>query len=339
MANMDIGIDLGTANIVMTMGRKGVVLTEPSVVAFNKKKKRVLAVGNDAYRMIGRTPEYIVAIRPLSDGIISDEEMTQCMIREFILKVSGRQLVKPRIIICVPSLITEVENRAVVEAALSAGSRKVYLIKEPIAALIGAGVDISKAKGNMVVDIGGGTVDVAVISLSGIVTSNSLKGAGNKIDQAIIKYIMTRYKVLIGEKTAEITKKELTNLDDPNPKNTMIIKGRSLISGMPVQLEISEVDIYNAIEETIYSIIDAVKDVLEQTPPELVGDIYDNGIILTGGGALLGGLAKLMFRKLGVRAIVADDPISCVARGTGMAFKSLDSLLDGFEYVSQYKYR
>ena len=338
MANMDIGIDLGTANIVMTMGRKGVVLTEPSVVAFNKKKKRVLAVGNDAYRMIGRTPEYIVAIRPLSDGIISDEEMTQCMIREFILKVSGRQLVKPRIIICVPSLITEVENRAVVEAALSAGSRKVYLIKEPIAALIGAGVDISKAKGNMVVDIGGGTVDVAVISLTGIVTSNSLKGAGNKIDQAIIKYIMTRYKVLIGEKTAEITKKELTNLDDPNPKNTMIIKGRSLISGMPVQLEISEVDIYNAIEETIYSIIDC-KGCVGTTPPELVGDIYDNGIILTGGGALLGGLAKLMFRKLGVRSIVADDPISCVARGTGMAFKSLDSLLDGFEYVSQYKYR
>ncbi|HHX56945.1 MAG TPA: rod shape-determining protein [Clostridiales bacterium] len=339
MANMDIGIDLGTANIVMTMGNKGVILTEPSVVAFNKRTKRVLAVGNDAYKMIGRTPEYIVAIRPLSDGIISDEEMTQCMIREFILKVSGRHLIKPRIIICVPSLITEVENKAVVEAALSAGSRKVYLIKEPIAALIGAGVKISNAKGNMVVDIGGGTVDVAVISLSGIVTSNSLKVAGNKIDQAIIKYVMSRYKVLIGDKTAEATKKEMTNLCNPNPKNTMIIKGRSLISGMPVQLEISEVDIYNAIEETVFSIIDAIKGVLEETPPELIGDIYDNGIILTGGGALLGGIPNLISREVGVKCVVADDPILCVAKGTGMAFKSLNSLLDGFEYVSQYKYR
>lgn len=339
MSNMDIGIDLGTANIVMTMGNRGVILNEPSVVAFNKKTKRVLAVGNDAYKMIGRTPEYIVAIRPLADGVISDDVMTQCMIKEFILKVSGRQLVRPRIILCVPSFITDIESKAVVEAAINAGSRKVYLIQEPIAALIGAGVNISKAKGNMVVDIGGGTTDIAVISLNGIVTSKSLKVAGNKIDQSIVKYITNKYRVLIGEKTAENAKKEMVNVFDPSPEKITIIKGRNLISGMPVQLAINEIDIYNAIEENIFSIVDSIKTVLETTPPELTGDIIENGIFLTGGGALLGGLNKLITKATGVKCFVAEDPISCVAKGTGLAFKKLDSLLDGFEYVSQYKYK
>lgn len=338
MASVDIGIDLGTANIMITMGNKGIVLDEPSVVAFNKKSNQVVAVGEEAYRMIGRTPEYIVAIRPLSDGVISDHNMTESMISHLILKVCGKQLIKPRIVLCVPSLITDVESRAVVEAARNSGSRKVYLIQEPIAALIGAGYDISEACGRMVVDIGGGTTDIAVISLNGIVKSSSLKLAGNKVDQAIIRYISNQYKILIGEKTAELAKKSITNVYDPEGELKMIVKGRHLIKGLPEQIEISDIDVFEAIKELVFEMVDSIKGVLEVTPPELVGDIYNNGIVLTGGGALLGGLDKLISASTGIPCVIADEPIACVAKGTGMAFEMIDKLLDGFESISLYKY-
>ena len=264
MSKTDIGIDLGTANTVITLGKKGVVLSEPSAIAYHKRTKEVLAVGKRAYQMIGKTPSYIEVIRPLSGGVISDDRMTQYMIREFILQVSGHRLTKPRIIICVPSFITDVEKRAVVEAAMSAGSRKAYLIDEPIAALIGAGVNIGKARGNMVVDIGGGTTDVAIVSMNGIVTSHSVRAAGNTLDQAIIRYMQTRYKLLIGERTAERVKIEMTNLYDPRADVTMWVKGRNLVSGLPEMREISELEIFEAVEDVVADIIEAIKTVLDR---------------------------------------------------------------------------
>ena len=246
MATTDIGIDLGTANTVITIGKKGVVLSEPSAIAYHKRNKSILAVGKRAYDMIGKTPEFIEVIQPLANGVISDDQMTHYMIKEFILKVTGHHLVKPRIIICVPSFITDVEKRAVVEAAMSAGSRKAYLIDEPIAALIGAGVNIGKARGNMIVDIGGGTTDVAIVSMNGLVTSHSIKVAGNTLDQAIIRYMQTKYKLLIGARTAERIKIELTNLYDPREDITAWVKGRNLVSGMPEMVEISEVELFEA---------------------------------------------------------------------------------------------
>ena len=287
MATTDIGIDLGTANTVITIGKKGVVLSEPSAIAYHKRNKSILAVGKRAYDMIGKTPEFIEVIQPLANGVISDDQMTHYMIKEFILKVTGHHLVKPRIIICVPSFITDVEKRAVVEAAMSAGSRKAYLIDEPIAALIGAGVNIGKARGNMIVDIGGGTTDVAIVSMNGLVTSHSIKVAGNTLDQAIIRYMQTKYKLLIGARTAERIKIELTNLYDPREDITAWVKGRNLVSGMPEMVEISEVELFEAVEDEIAEILEAIKLVLEETPPELVGDIYENGVLLAGGGAML----------------------------------------------------
>jgi rod shape-determining protein MreB len=336
---MDIGIDLGTANIIITMGGKGIIVNEPSVVAYNKKKGEVISVGREAYKMIGRTPEYIVAISPLKDGVISDHDMTMLMLKEFIRKASRNLLIKPRIIICVPSSVTDVENRAVVETALSAGARKVYLIKEPIAALLGAGVDITKPTGTMVVDIGGGTADVAVISFNGIVRATSLKMAGNKFDQAIIKYISQKHRILIGEKTAETAKKTIGNVFEPDPDVSMIIKGRNVIKGLPQSLEITEVNMCEALVDSAMEIVNKVKAVLEVTPPELAGDILASGIVLTGGGALLKGLDKLIAHQVGAPCRLADNPMECVARGVAMAFKFADELLDGFEKVSTYKYR
>ncbi len=334
---MDIGIDLGTANVMITMGSKGIVLNEPSIIAFNKKLNEVIAVGNEAYKMIGKTPDFITVVRPLCDGVISDHKMTEYMITAFIEKVTGKQLLMPNIVMCIPSSITDVESRAVVEAAKIAGAKKVYLIEEPIAALLGAGVDISSADGNMVVDIGGGTTDIAIISLNGIVTKSSIKVAGNKFDKAIVKYIGNRYRILIGEKTAEMAKITIANVFDPDGSRSMIIKGRHLVRGLPEQLEITDYDIYEAIIDQINEIIFAVKSVFESTPPELVGDIYKNGIYLTGGGAMIYGLDKLISKEIGVPCRVADDPVSCVAKGAQAAFKYLDKLLDGFENVSLYK--
>ena len=339
MASIDIGIDLGTANIIIMTDHKGVILNEPSVVAYNKKSERVVAVGNEAFDMLGRTPEYIVAIRPLRDGVISDHNMTQAMIKEFILKVTGRQLIKPRVVLCIPSFITDVESRAVVEAALSAGARKVYLIEEPVAALLGADIDVTKPEGNMVVDIGGGTADIAVVSLGGIVQSKSIKVAGNKIDQAIIRYITNKYKILIGEKTAENVKIELANVFNPTGEKTMVIKGRNLLKGLPEKLVVTDIDIKEAIVDCANSIVEAIKSVLEVTPPELVGDIYSRGIMLTGGGAMLGGLTQLIGQEVKVKCFSADDPLTCVAKGTKMAFKIADKLLEGFEQISLYKYK
>lgn len=339
MSNTDIGIDLGTSNIVMTMGKKGVILSEPSVIAYNTRTERVLAVGKEAYEMIGRNPDYICVARPISNGVISDDDLAHSMIREFILKVTGKQLIKPRIIICIPSFITDIESRAVVEAAKSAGSRQVYLIQEPVAAMIGAGVNISKAKGHMIVDIGGGTTDVAIVSMNGVVTSHTIKVAGNSIDRAIIKYMQNKYKLLIGERMAERVKIELCNLYDPNDEITYTVKGRSLIKGLPAQVQLSEIGLYQAIEDETFAIMEAVRKVLEDAPPELVGDIYDNGLLLTGGGALLGGLTQLIKRTLGIKCSIAKDAINCVAKGTGMAFGSMTALLDGFEAATVYKYR
>ncbi|MCM1133872.1 MAG: rod shape-determining protein [Ruminococcus flavefaciens] len=339
MANTDIGIDLGTSNIVITMGNKGVVLSEPSVIAYNTRTDRVLAVGKEAYEMIGRNPDYICVARPISNGVISDDDLVHSMIREFILKICKRQLVKPRIIICVPSFVTDIESRAVVEAAKSAGSRQVYLIQEPVAAMIGAGINISKAKGHMIVDIGGGTTDVAIVSMNGVVTSCAIKTAGNSIDRSIIKYMQNKYKLLIGERTAERVKIDLCNLYDPNDEITYTVKGRSLLKGLPAQVDLSEIELFKAIEDDTFAIMETIRKVLEDAPPELVGDIYDNGLLLTGGGALLGGLTQLIRRTLGIRCVIAKDAVNCVAKGTGMAFKSMTTLLDGFESVAVYKYR
>ena len=339
MATTDIGIDLGTANTVITIGKKGVVLSEPSAIAYHKRNKSILAVGKRAYDMIGKTPEFIEVIQPLANGVISDDQMTHYMIKEFILKVTGHHLVKPRIIICVPSFITDVEKRAVVEAAMSAGSRKAYLIDEPIAALIGAGVNIGKARGNMIVDIGGGTTDVAIVSMNGLVTSHSIKVAGNTLDQAIIRYMQTKYKLLIGARTAERIKIELTNLYDPREDITAWVKGRNLVSGMPEMVEISEVELFEAVEDEIAEILDAIKLVLEETPPELVGDIYENGVLLAGGGAMLSGLRKLIERTLQVKCVIAKDSLHCVAKGTAIAFRKMNHLLDGFENVAVYQFQ
>lgn len=339
MNTPDIGIDLGTANIVMTYGKKGVVLSEPSVIAYNTCTQRILAVGEEAYQMIGKTPPYIKVAHPMTDGVISDDLLTQCMLREFLAKVCGGQLVKPRIIICVPAFITELEKRAVGDAVMAAGCRKAYLIDEPIAAMLGAGINIGKAKGHMVVDIGGGTTDVAIVSMNGIVTSHSIKVAGMQINQAIIKYMMNRHRLLIGEQTAEQVKKRLTNLYDPRDDKKMIVKGRKFQEGIPGQAEINEMELFDAMENEVFAIMEAIKKVLEETPPELVGDIYENGILLTGGGSLLGGLRELIHRTLNVNCVLAKDAVHCVAKGTGIAFRKINNLLDGFEGVTVYKYQ
>lgn len=336
---LDIGIDLGTANIIITIAGRGIVLNEPSVVAYDRKKKAVVAVGKEAYKMLGRTPEYIVAVRPLKDGVISDNDMTQAMIKEFINIVNGGFMVKPRVVLCVPSSVTDVERRAVVEAAVSAGARKVYLIEEPIAALIGAGVDISKPNGTMVVDIGGGTSDVAIASFNGIVQSRSVKMAGNKFDAAIIRHITQKYKILIGEKSAEKVKMEIANVFNPTGEKKMTVSGRHLLKGLPESVEISDIDMYEALHENAMEIVEQIKLTLESTPPELVGDILSSGILLTGGGALLGGLAELITDRVGAPCFVAENPIECVARGVDLAFSMSNDLLDGFEQVSLYGFK
>ncbi len=338
MSSVDVGIDLGTANTIISIGGKGIVVNEPSVVAYDKKKQKVLAVGSEAYKMIGRTPEYIVAVKPLKDGVISDNVTTEAMVSAFIKKVSSSMMLKPRIILCVPSLITDVENRAVIEAALSAGARKVFIIKEPIA-LLGAGVDISQAKGAMVVDIGGGTTDIAITSFNGIVKDTSIKLAGTKFDESIVKYISAKYKLVIGEKTAEQAKIHLANVFDPSADLKMTVKGRNLLRGLPESVEINEMDLYEALIDHVEEITVGIRSVLERTPPELVGDILANGIVLTGGGALLKGLDKYIQNKIGAPCYVADNPLECVAKGVEAAFSLSEELLDGFEKISLYRYK
>ncbi|MBC7766086.1 MAG: rod shape-determining protein MreB [Hyphomonadaceae bacterium] len=322
----DIGIDLGTATVLVYIKGKGIVLREPSVVAIDRDTHRVLKVGEEARLMLGRTPGNIIAIRPLRDGVISDYDITEKMLKHFIKKVCGRRIFKPRIIICVPSGVTEVEERAVREAATQAGARKTYLIEEPIAAAIGAGIDISKACGCMVVDIGGGTTDIAVISLGGTVVSNSIKVAGDKFDAAIIRYVRKKHNIMIGERTAEEMKIMIGSAFPRETEVVMDVRGRNLISGLPKTVEVTSTEMLEALEEPVAAIVDATLSVLEKTPPELVADISDQGIVLTGGGGLLYGLDKLLQKKTGIACKVAPDTISCVAIGTGKALDNIEVL-------------
>ena len=322
----DIGIDLGTATVIAYVKGKGIVLREPSVVAVDNNTGEVLAVGKEARRMLGRTPGNIVATRPLREGVISNYTVTEKMLKYFINKVCGRFVFAPRIMICIPSRVTEVEKKAVIDAATQAGARKVYLIEEPIAAAIGAGIDISKPCGNMVVDIGGGTTDIAVISLGGSVTSTSLKVAGDKFDEYIIKYIKKKHNIIIGERTAEDLKVNIGCVYPKMQDVEMDIRGRDLIDGLPKTITIYSSEMMEALEEPANMIIDAVHSVLEKTPPELASDISDKGIYMTGGGCLVDGLDKLLSEKTGINVMIADDAISCVALGTGKALDNLDSL-------------
>ena len=334
----DIGIDLGTASVLVYVKGKGVVLNEPSVVAIDKNSGKLLKVGAEAQAMLGRTPGNIVAIRPLREGVISDYDMTERMLKEFIHKVSGGfQLFKPRVIICDPSGITEVEERAVVDAGIQAGARRVYLSEEPVAAASGAGIDISKPDGHMVVDIGGGTSDIAVISLSGVVESASIKVAGDQFNEAIVKYMRRKHNILIGERTAELMKMEIGCAYPKEEENAIEIKGRCLMTGLPKTLTVSSTEMLEAFEEPVERILEAIHGVLERTPPELVADISNNGIVMTGGGSLVDGFDKLIEARTGIHTIVAEDAISCVAEGTGKSLDSLNDMQDGTVNLSRRK--
>ena len=322
----DIGIDLGTASVIAYVKGKGIVLREPSVVAVDNNNGDVLAVGKEARRMLGRTPGNIVATRPLREGVISNYTVTEKMLKYFINRVCGKFVFSPRIMICIPSQVTEVEKKAVIDAASQAGARKVYLIEEPIAAAIGAGIDISKPCGNMVVDIGGGTTDIAVISLGGSVVSTSLKVAGDKFDEAIIKYIKRKHNIIIGERTAEDLKMNIGCVYPKIQDMEMDIRGRDLGTGLPKTVTIYSSEMMEALLEPALMIVDAVHSVLEKTPPELAADISDKGIYMTGGGCLVDGLDKLLQEKTGINVVIAQDAVSCVALGTGKALDNLDTL-------------
>ncbi len=325
----DIGIDLGTASILVYLKNKGIVLEEPSVVAIDKNTNTVHAVGEAAQKMIGRTPANIVAIRPLKSGVISDYETCEIMIAYLLKKVCKRSIIKPKVVVCVPSIVTTVEKKSVIDACKNAGAGKAYLIEEPLAAAIGAGVDISKPEGTMIVDIGGGTSDIAVISLGGIVVHDSIKVAGDEFDQAIIKYIRKNYSLIIGERTAEETKKQIGCVYPQLENETMVIKGRSLKTGLPDKITISASEIIEALAEPALTIVNGVKSVLEITPPEILGDIISNGILLTGGGALIKGLDKLLEQHTGIKVNIAENAVECVAMGTGASLSHLDMFTEG----------
>lgn len=320
----DIGIDLGTANVVIYVKGEGIVLNEPSVVAIDVDSKKVLAVGNEANEMLGRTPGKIKAIRPMKDGVIADFDVTGAMLDHFIKKAIGKRLIKPRILICCPSNITQVEKNAIADAAERTGARKVFLEEEPKVAAVGAGMDISKPSGNMVIDIGGGTTDIAILSLGGIVTSESIRIAGNTFDNDIIKYIKDKHKILIGERTAETIKKEIGTVYKKTKKDKMEVKGRDSVTGLPRTVEVTAEEIESALKDDVMKLVRATKSVLEQTPPELSADIVDKGIILTGGGALLEGFPQLLSEELKVPVFIADNPLTCVAEGTGVLLDHLE---------------
>jgi rod shape-determining protein MreB len=327
MFSNDLAIDLGTANTLVYIKGKGIVMDEPSVVAVNKDTNKVLAVGREAKSMLGRTPGSIVAIRPMRDGVIANFEVTEAMLRYFIHKVHNRKaLVRPRIIISVPSGITQVEKRAVRDSAQSAGAREVYLVEEPMAAAIGAGLPIQEPSGNMIVDIGGGTTEVAVISLSGIVYSKSIRVGGDEMDEAIVHYVKRKYNLLIGERTAELIKTQIGSAFPMEEKQTYEAKGRDLVAGIPKTLTISDEEVREAILEPVTTIIDTIKIALERTPPELAADIVDRGIVLAGGGSLLKGLDVLIREETELPIAIAEDPLTAVVRGTGKVLDELDLL-------------
>ncbi len=319
MISKDIGIDLGTANVLIYIKGKGIVLDEPSIVALEADTKKVIAVGKEAAEMIGRTPGKVKAIRPMKDGVIADFEITEIMLNAFIKKIKAKRLFgRPRVLICCPTNITPVERNAIKEAAERTGARRVYIEEEPKVAAIGSGLDISKPTGNMVLDIGGGTTDIAVLSLNDIVSSASIKMAGNAFDQAIISYIKSKYHLLIGEKTAEDIKINFTNVNNPDKKKKLEIKGRNLLTGLPDTIEINQTETKEALKECVDKIVRETTGVFEETPPELAGDIVEKGIILTGGGALLKGLAEVLEASLKVPVLTAESPLTCVVEGTGV---------------------
>ena len=325
----NIGIDLGTATVLVYVQGKGIVLEEPSVVAIDTITDRILKVGEEAQQMLGRTPGNITAVRPLRDGVISQYEVTLKMIQYFIRRACGNMFFRPRVMICIPSGITEVEERAVIDAAREAGAQKTYLIEEPTAAAIGAGLDIFAPNGNMVVDIGGGTTDIAVLSLGGVVVSESIKIAGDRFDEAIMKYVRRKYRVLIGERTAEALKKRIGAVYDHDEPTYVEVKGRCMTQGLPKLITISSKEMIEALAEPTTAILGAICSVIERTPPELLGDILRNGIVMTGGGSLLYGFDKLVTRVTGIRTRIANEAVSCVAIGTGKSLDNLDMLREG----------
>lgn len=323
----DIGIDLGTANILIYLKGEGIVLNEPSVVALDVENNRILAVGKEANAMLGRTPGKVKTIRPIKDGVIADFEVTQAMLNEFIKKISGKKgLIRPKILICCPSNITQVEKNAIKEAAECTGAKKVFLEEEPKVAAIGTGMDINTPSANMIVDIGGGTTDIAVLSIGGIVTSLSIKTAGNTLDRDIKKYIKQKYKLLIGDKTAENIKIKIGSVHNPDQSERMEVKGRNLMSGLPNTIEITSEEVEEAIRDSILELVKAIKSVLEITPPELSADIVDKGLVLTGGGALINGLPELLEKELKIPVVIAESPLTSVADGTGVLLNHLDWL-------------
>lgn len=332
--SLDIGIDLGTANILVFVKGKGIVLKEPSVVAIDKVRNKVLAVGDAAREMLGRSPGTIIAIRPLKEGVIANYTVTQKLLTYVIEKVAGKSLFfKPRVMTCVPIGITSVEKRAVMEATTQGGASKTYLIEEPLAAALGAGIDISMPRGNMVIDIGGGTTDIAVLSLGGIVVDDSVRIGGDHFDESIIKHVKKVHNVLIGERTAEEIKIKVATVTPYGRRETVEVRGRDLVTGLPTTVTVASEECCVALEDSIDALVSAVRGVLERCPPELAADIVDNGIYMTGGGALLDGLAEVMQRETGITTHIAESPLECVALGTGKALKNLDKLHPGTVYT------
>ncbi|MBQ9915242.1 MAG: rod shape-determining protein, partial [Clostridia bacterium] len=334
-----IGIDLGTANTLVYLKGKGIILREPSVVAVNKAEGKVLKVGSEAKEMIGRTPGNVVAIRPLKDGVIADFDSTQAMMKYFIKKAYPSTFIKPRVVVCIPFGVTEVERRAVEESVLSAGAKSAHLIEEPMAAAIGAGLPVSEPTGSMVVDIGGGTSEVAVISYGGIVSSQSLRVAGDELDEDIVDYIKKEYNLMIGERTAEEIKFNIGSAYEYEEESTMEVKGRDLITGLPRTITLTSKEIRSAMSESIFAIVDAIKTTLEKTPPELAADVMNRGIVLTGGGALIRGLDILISEETGIPVYVADNALDCVALGTGLALSALEKAGQGILSTKHRRWR
>ena len=325
--SLDVGIDLGTANTLVHVRGKGIVINEPSVVAIEKRTKRPLAIGIEAKDMVGRTPANVVAVRPLRDGVISEFEITEAMIRYFIRKVHEHSIfpvARPRVVVGIPSGVTQVEKRAVRDAAIAAGAREAYLIEEPMAAAIGSLLPISEALGSMVVDIGGGTTEVAVFSLEGIVVSRSIRVAGDEMDEAIIQYARQKYNLLIGQRMAERAKITIGSAYPLPEEQTITLRGRNMVTGLPEAVEVSSVEVREALSDSVNIIVDSVRDALDETPPELIADLMENGIALTGGGGLLQGLAERLSEETKIRVYVAEDPLTCVARGAGIVVENLD---------------
>ena len=330
MASLDIGIDLGTCEILAGNPGRGILVREPSIVAVNKRTSKIISIGSEVYKMLGRTPDYIEIVRPMSDGIISDYKMTGVLIKYILSCISRNRLIRPRLIICVPSATTGIESQSVIDAAVEAGARQVHLIEEPVAAALGAGLDIMKPLGRMVIDIGGGTSDIAVLSLRGVVCKVSLKTAGRSFDEAIMRYIRQKYGLLVGERTAEEIKIEIGSVWEGDSPAETAAKGRNLVSGLPAQVQITRRELLPILREIAGAILAGAQSVLERTPPELVGDIRSHGVVITGGSALLSGMDRFISGGIKAEAYVADNPAECVAIGTAMGFSYLGKLYGGF---------